>query len=210
MLLETFIQRRARELGRPYRGTQSALAEACSLPFLNGTSIHFTWFLDGPTRRPNAMSMWNGLILVNAEWAARLVLYDDDEVREAFAFTMGHEMTHQAGDYSFFDLRGNGLRFVNWVSEVHADFGGAALAFDGRLEPAVRAIDYKRAGKKKDADSLAHPSWLHRRKYVETGAFDAGLISRIASDCNCRNMVLIDKVNEFYQPIKLEGKGTSG
>ena len=204
MLLRLHILRRSLELKKECKDITGTLNEALKLPYLKDTKVIFTWLLDGFSNRPGAMSVCRGLIAVNAEWAARLVLFDDEEVKEAFMFTMGHEMTHQAGDCSFFGLSGKEKRFVNWVGEVHADFGGAELAFDGKVSKALTAVRYRANQRKSDKDSQAHPSWKRREEYLSYKRFDKELIERIAGDTGCDNGELIGKVSEFYSPIILE------
>lgn len=35
-------------------------------------------------------------------------------------------------------------KFVYWVNEVNADFGGIVKASDGKINPALQAMEYKR------------------------------------------------------------------
>ncbi len=208
MFLWLHIRRRAGHYKKTCADIRSKLLEAKEPEFAKGTKIVFTWLLDGPSCRPNAMSVFPGLIAVNAEWAARLVLVDDDEVRNCFRFTLGHEMTHQAGDFSFWDIAGRDKKFVNWVSEVHADYGGALTACDGSIDDAVRALLYKSKEWKKDKDYLGHPSWHRRADYLRKGCFDRALVCRIAEDAGCKNSALIERVAMFYEPITLGGSGS--
>ena len=54
-----------------------------------------------------------GLILINAEWAARIVLYQKNQnMHDAFKLTVCHEITHQENDFSFFDFFTNGTVVV--------------------------------------------------------------------------------------------------
>lgn len=202
MLLDYYIKKRAIELGLPYTEAEPILREAVKFPFTGNTKIKFSLFLAGNMRQLNAISMWKGLILVSAEWAARLVLDPDEDVRNAFIFTIGHEMTHQKRDYLFLDFPTKDKRFADWVSEVHADYGGALLVFEGRTEPSVQAMEFKKSNAKNNRDSVSHPSWKRRIEYLLRGTFDSNLIRLIAKDTGCNNEKLINALCRFYEPIK--------
>ncbi len=204
MLLRLHIWRRALHYKKKYVNIKQKLQEANDISFVDNTNIIFTWLLSGISKHPNAMSVFPGLIVVNAEWAARLVIFDTEEVRDSYRYTIGHEMTHQSGDYVFWEAFTKDKRFVNWVSEVHADYGGTVHAFAGNIRRAVTAIEYKAKDYKNDRDRQVHPSWLHRKGYLKIGRFDSELIKCIADDVGCRNQVLIDKVSDYYSPIELE------
>ncbi len=204
-LLRLHIWRRALYYKKKYIYSNSILQDSKNIDFADGTRILFSWFLDGISVRPNAMSLFPGIIVVNAEWAARLILFcDSKEVKDAFRYTIGHEMTHQSGDYQFWEAFTKDKRFVNWVSEIHADYGGALFAFEGNLKKALSALDYKAKDYKHDKDHQAHPSWSHRKDYLLSGRFDPDLIKRVAKDVGCNNRVLIDNVSSFYASIELE------
>ena len=204
MLLRLHIWRRALNYKEKCGNIKQRLAEAKDISFVENTKIIFTWVLSGISNHPDAMSVFPGLIAVNAEWAARLVIFDNEEVRDSYRYTIGHEMTHQSGDYVFGEAFTKDKRFVNWVSEVHADYGGVVYAFDGDIRRAIAAIEYKTRDYKKDRDRQAHPSWKHRKEYLRAGRFDSNLIKHIADDVGCRNQVLIDKISNYYSPIELE------
>lgn len=204
MLLLIHIWRRSLDFGRKFDSILPILRDARKLDFIGETKIVFSWFLDGISNHPNAMSVVPGIIAVNAEWAARLVLFNSQEVKDAFRYTIGHEMTHQAGDYNYLEAFTVDKRFVNWVSEVHADYGGAVSAFNGDLNKAISAIDYKARGIKKDNDHQGHPSWKRRQDYLKIGSFDDKMIQQIANDVGCRKRILIENVIKFYKPIVLK------
>lgn len=204
MLLQAHIWRRSKFYKKHYKDASSILKNAKQLNFTQNTKIVFTWILDGASCIPNAMSVFPGLIVVNAEWAARLVLLDDEVVKMAFRFTMGHEMTHQSGDYVFLEAFTKDRKFVNWVNEVHSDYGGAQLAFNGNINNAITSIRYKAKDFKVDQDSQTHPSWKHREEYIKKGMFDDILIKRIAYNAECSNKALIEKVCNHFAPIKLK------
>ena len=203
MLLLLHIWRRALYYRKKCGNIKQRLAEANDLSFVENTKIIFAWVLNGFSVHLDAMSVFPGLIAVNAEWAARLVLFDDEEVRDSYRYTIGHEMTHQSGDYVFWEFLTKDKRFVNWVCEVHADYGGTVYAFDGDIKKAIAAIEYKARDYKKDRDRQVHPSWQHRVEYLKDGRFDAALIKRIAEDVGCRNQILIEKITDYYSTIEL-------
>jgi len=204
MLLRAHIWRRSKLYKKQYCHVGITLKNAKQYDFLKNVKVVFTWLLDGASCIPNAMSLFPGLIAVNAEWAARLVLIGDDEVKRAFRFTMGHEMTHQSGDYMFLEAFTRDRKFVNWVNEVHADYGGAMLAFDGNINDALSAVRYKAKDFLKDKDYQTHPSWKRREDYLKVGAFDIDLIKGIANEVRCSNNALIDKVCKHFEPIVLK------
>lgn len=204
MFLKLHIWRRSHYYRIKYSDIHGLLMKAIDLPFIGNTKIVYSWLLDGWSIYPDAMSVIPGIIAVNAEWAARLVLFDSQDVWNAFRFTIGHEMTHQQGDYSFWEAFTVDKRFVNWIIEIHADYGGTILAFDGALDPALEAIEYKRADYRKDVDRQKHPSWERRKRYLSMRHFDKNLIETVASDCGCNNNNLIRKISEFYEDISLE------
>lgn len=95
-------------------------------------------------------------------------------------------------------------KFVYWVNEVHADFGGIVKAFDGKLNPALRAMEYKRKSKiQEDRDTFTHPSWERRMYFVREFNFDEKLIREIASIVGCKNEQLIQMVSNHFEGIGL-------
>ena len=204
MLLRAHIWRRSKFYKKRYSNVSNVLYSAKHLDFVKDSKIVFTWILDGVSCVPNAMSVFPGLIAVNAEWAARLVLLDDDVVKKAFRFTMGHEMTHQSGDYMFLEAFTKDRKFVNWVNEVRADYGGAKLAFAGNVNEALSAVRYKAQDYLEDKDHQTHPSWKRREEYLNVRLFDNALINRIADDAGCSNKALIEKVCNHFEPIILK------
>ena len=78
----------------------------------------FSWLWDGGGKVPNASATIPGIIFINAEWAARIVLFPDNEdMHNAFRLTMGHEFTHQENDYFFLEPFTKNEKFVYWVNE---------------------------------------------------------------------------------------------
>ncbi len=203
MFVLLHIWKKSHDVKKKIPDIKCTLKDALNMSFLGDVKVFFTVLFTGFSGKPNAMSLLRGIIIVNAEWAARLVLFDDEEVKRAFRFTMGHEMTHQSGDYTFLEAFTKDRRFVNWVNEVHADYGGAQLAFDGNINNALLSVRYKKQDFQVDKDSQTHPSWRHREGYLKAGVFDMDLIKRIAGDAGCDNKALIDKVCNYFVPIKL-------
>lgn len=204
MLLRLHIWRRALYYKKKCGNINQRLLEANKISFVKNTKIVFVWMLSGFSIHPDAMSVFPGLIAVNAEWAARLVLLDREEIRDSYIYTIGHEMTHQSGDYVFWEAFTKDKRFVNWVAEVHADYGGAVYAFEGDVQRAIASIEYKAIDNKKDRDRQAHPSWRHREEYLKVKTFDRKLIQRIAKDTGCINEELINSVSKYYNTIVLK------
>lgn len=168
--------------------------------------IIFSWLWDCGGRVPNASATIPGIIFVNAEWAARIVLFpEDSEMHSAFRLTMGHEFTHQENDYFFLEPLTKNEKFVYWVNEVHADFGGVVKAFDGNVELGLRAMEYKKKSKiREDKDSFTHPSWERRKNFIKTCSFDKKLIREIASIVGCKNESLINRVSSHFEKIVLQ------
>ena len=149
----------------------------------------YSWFWSAGVHVPNASATVPGLILINAEWASRLVLNQDNpHMHDAFALTIGHEITHQEKDFYYLDLFSADGKFINWVDEVHADFGGGQKGLDS-----------------KDKDTRSHPSWNRRIDYILHYDFNEELIDKIAFDCGCNNNKVITAVKNFFDVIELRG-----
>lgn len=167
--------------------------------------IRYAWFWSAGTHVPNASATIPGIILVNAEWAVKIILENDNPImHDAFSMTINHEITHHENDYSFFDLFTPDGQFVNWINEVHADYGGILKAFDGLSEQALSAMQYKLACKKRpDKDTRSHPSWKRRMDYIVKYDFNEKLIEQIAIDCGCTNEKLINAIRIHFEDIVL-------
>lgn len=106
--------------------------------------IRYFWFLSAGIHVPNASATIPGLILISAEWASRIVLNQDNpHMHDAFALMICHEITHQEKDFYYFDLFSVDGKFVNWVDEVHADFGGVQKGLGSDRTRASFAMKYK-------------------------------------------------------------------
>jgi len=169
--------------------------------------IRYAWFWSAGVHTPNASATIPGLILINAEWAARIIIDNDNpSMHDAFAMTVNHEITHQENDYFYIDLLSPDGRFINWVNEVHADYGGIHKAFNGDYKRAISAMKYKVSCKKReDKNSRSHPSWEQRMKYVQFQAFNDELIDAIAKECRCTNDNLIKSVKDHFDEVILRG-----
>lgn len=166
---------------------------------LNDNKIIFSWLLDFGRKTLNATAFFPGYIILNAQWAAHLVLYDSEMVNNAFRQTIGHELTHKENDYAFWEYFTKEKKFINWINEVHADFGSAEKTLDYSRDKLRQSLEYKRRAKRdKDKDSFTHPSWQTRCKYVEHYDFNEKLIKRVAKDTGCDNTGLIENVCRHY------------
>lgn len=169
--------------------------------------IIFTLWKDGFSLLLNAKAVPPNYILVSPEWATKLLLYNNEATQNAFLITLGHEITHNEGDFPDINYQKNDKRFINWVNEVHADFGGAEKMGSSNRNKLIASIVYKRSFKKKkkwNKDYSTHPSWNKREEYVTNYNFDEILIKKIATEAGCMNQTLIDKVIDYYKPIILE------
>lgn len=184
---------------------EDILEDAISTYKYSAKKIVFSWFMDGGRKVPNASATIPGIIVINAEWATRLVLYPNDEkMKAAFQLTMGHEFTHQENDYFFLEPFTKEEKFVYWVNEVHADFGGIVKVFEGSVEKGLRAMEYKKRYKNhKDKDSFTHPSWERRMNFIKEYDFNVNLIREIAGIVGCRNEKLIRRVEKHFDEIIL-------
>lgn len=169
--------------------------------------LKYAWFWSAGVHVPNASATIPGLILINAEWASRIVLdQDNPHMHDAFVLTICHEMTHQERDFYYFDLFSTDGKFVYWVDEVHADFGGIIKGLEGSRVRAKNAMNYKLSCKRSfDKDKRSHPSWNRRMEYVSNYDFDEKLIEQIASDCGCNNTKLISAIKNYFDKIELRG-----
>ncbi len=171
-----------------------------------GKVIKYNWFWSAGGNVPNASATIPGIILLNAEWAYRVVIdSDNSKMHNALDMTIGHELTHQENDFCYFGMNKKDLKFVNWINEVHADFGGTQKAFNGKRSYVKDAIDYKlRCKEEKDKDTWSHPSWFKRLNYLLNYNFDEKLINEIAVDVGCENDILIEAISKHFDKIVLE------
>ena len=174
-----------------------------NLNILNENRLVYSWAYDSGSKVINATALLHKIILVNAEWAARLALIEDQDTKDAFMITIGHELTHKEKD--FFSFRYIlSYKFISWVNEVHADFGAAEKMADSSRNKLILSMKYKLSLKQTDNDSPTHPSWEKRLDYVSNYDFDETLIRKIAEDTGCQNEILINKIISYYKPIMLK------
>ncbi len=207
-LIEAHVLRKAKKTGRPLPDNWKHLIDreiAAYRP--DGIKILFLWMWDCGGHVPNASATVPGLILLNAEWAAAIALYGDDRMmHDAFKLTIGHELTHQEGDYFFLEPFSKQGRFVYWVNEVHADFGGILRAFDGDAAQGAEAMQFKKnCVGQNDKDAYIHPAWERRMDFIKRYDFGEELIYVIADLTGCHNRELVDCICKHYKGIKLHG-----
>lgn len=176
--------------------------------FKKQSIIIFSLWKDGFSTILNAKAIDPNYILVSPEWATRLILFDNADTHNAFLITLGHEMTHNEGDFPETHTHFNDKKFIKWVNEVHADFGAAHKMTSSSRQKLLDSIEYKLSLKKQDNDSTTHPSWERRKGYVENYDFDNKLIKKIALDTDCTNSTLINDICNHYKineaPINLK------
>lgn len=163
-----------------------------------------------PKSALDATSLISNTIVLNVAWATQIILHDNNDTKNAFLITIGHELTHKEPEYPCYNLFGSERKFSHWVQEVHADFSGTLKLGNSKRKNLVESCEYKKEYKEsignKDKDSSSHPSWKKRIEYAKHYNFNTELIKQIALDVNCKNQKLIDKVCDFYDEIILDGK----
>lgn len=144
-------------------------------------------------------------IIFNAEWAARIVLFDNDETMNAFKATVGHELTHKEPELSVMDKSYCAHIFKMRVNEVHADFGAIPKMLNNSRDLAIKACKYKKLLKKSEVSKKlsGHPSWGQRLAYISDFDFNSELIYRIAKDMDFDNFAVINQAANFYKDIIL-------
>lgn len=105
-----------------------------SLPAFKNIKIIFSAYFFSPLTL-GANSQFKNKIYVSSEWAVLLLKNDNEEIKNAFLFTLGHELTHKDKSFPTNKYRKKDLKFINWVNEVYCDFGAAK-----KLEIIVRKI----------------------------------------------------------------------
>lgn len=171
--------------------------------FLNGIQVRFSWLYNNK-KFLCANAFYGKYILLNPEWATMLILYNDTKIKNAFNITIGHELTHREKELRGIRFCKDKRKFVRWVNEVHADFGGAQKMADSSREKLLASIKYKSDLHTNSTDNEAHPSWKRRKCYVENYDFEPQLVRKIASDIGYNNQVFIEEVCNFYPNIKLQ------
>lgn len=207
ILTHIHIRRRSKDLGRKipknWKNILKKYKEAANKKYAK-IYICFSWLKDTGMKVLDANGTIYHTVMFNSEWAARIVLYNNEETLNAFLVTFGHEVTHKEHEILPLQLEKSERQFVSRVNEVRADFGGAFKMANKSRTALLRAIDYKRSLKKVDREDFAHPSWEKRRYYAANFDFDEKLIRQIARDIHCTNEKLIKKVIDRYDVMKLK------
>ena len=58
-------------------------------------------------------------------------------------------------------------KFLWWVDEVHADYGGIDLLLNGNIKQGLNALEYKKECKDPKDKNIEHPTWEKRIEYVK-------------------------------------------
>lgn len=172
------------------------------LPQLKGCKILYDYIFLGFSSLSASSSIYH-LIVVSAKWIENVVIYDDEKITNAFILTLGHELAHKDGDFIGICFNSNDRKFIHWVTEVHHDFAAAKKMVYSSRAKLLESITYKISVKPNNKDTISHPSWFHRKEYVENYDFNEVLISLIADKTKCKNKNLIKKVIKHYTPITL-------
>ena len=158
----------------------------------------------------NANAGWKKCrtIIVTPEWAAQLVLNDSFEVRNAFAITIGHELTHKKKEPFVIQCTRKRTQFFAYVREVHADFGAAQMMCNSSRDALLCSMHFKKKFKEdtvglKDKDRFTHPSWKSRIFYVSEFNFGEALVRQIANDLKYRNKKTIAYMANYFDQIEL-------
>lgn len=206
-LVDLYIRRKAkrehRSLPNDYKCILYRFAEKYST---DNIKVHYLWFWDAGGRFPNASATIPGVILLNPVWASLLVEKNNDEtIVDVLKMTIGHELTHQENDYFYFEPFSKAQKFVNWINEIHADYGGIIKAFDGDVNRGIKALEFKKKCKgSKDKDGRTHPAWKRRIEYIRKYDFNADIINNVAEITGCKNHRLIDIICDHYDNIELK------
>lgn len=201
LLLNLYIKRRSHKLGGSIPSDYKEILRNYS-GLTSEYNVCFSFIKDGFCKTLNASSAIPGMIIFNYEWATHLIL-DKKGASDAFKVTIGHEISHQKKWFSTSKLSGVRKRFACWANEVYADFGSSLVVDGVDKDTIITALNYKRSEKKKDLDSNTHPSWARRIEYVTKHDFNQELIKMIASDAQCDDKELINKVTNFFPEIIL-------
>ena len=185
------------------RNIKTVLGKHSKYPQLDKKIVLFSWAMDMGSNKLNASASIPGLIVINAAWAAQLVMYSDIETERAYLITIGHEIMHQTKEFRYFTPFKSEIKFISWINEVRANYGAASIMFSGNRSILLNALYYKLNANGECGDTLLHPSWEKRIKYTREYNFDKELICKIAIDSGCTNQKLINKICDYYKPIIL-------
>lgn len=202
------ILKRAKELNASIpQNYLESLKSVESINIQNGYKVRFSFFKDDFQKVLSASAIFKNYILLSPEWAAIYTLYNNDDTKNAIRITIGHELTHKIKDFSKLVVFGKDKIFINWVNEIHADFGGAEKMANSSRLALIKSYDYKINYKinqhKKDIDKSSNPSFKTRKYYVENYNFNKKLIKKVALNTGCLNDQLINQIISYYDEIIL-------
>ena len=211
ILISNKINRRYRKKVISYKDIDHQLNQLTSSIYdeynLKHVPIVFSWLIDSGSNFPTAFLLRNNQICLNSEWAFLLISEKTNLVKRSFLASIGHELTHTKVDYVCRKSCITCRKFVNWVNEIHADFGAAEYALSSKRYLLLESFNFKRVLKlkacKKDRASFSHPSWEYRILCISQYNFDHFLIRKIANDCKCCDNNLIEDITNYYSEIKL-------
>lgn len=179
------------------------------------------------------------IVNVNTDWAYYVCINDCPDTEIAFLMTIGHELGHKKKDLvprklskSISNIAESEKIFIRWVREVYCDFYGLKKIHNGDInkfdistnikiayiknELQLKGCSEEICNRAADKDTMNHPSWNKRKKYIYHRKFNEELLHHIAGDvieftkCDIeqnRQKELISAIWEFYdkQPIELHG-----
>lgn len=205
-VVDLYVRRKAKKEHRSLpENYKFILREFAEKYCTNKVKVHYLWFWDAGGRFPNASATIPGVILMNSVWASLLVeKYNDETIVDAFKMTIGHELTHLEHEFFYLEPFSKTQKFVDWINEVHADYGGIIKAFDGDVYRGVRALEFKEKFKcGRDNDGRSHPSWKRRIEFIKKFDFNANTIREVAGIVGCNNQKIINLICEYYDDIEL-------
>ena len=148
-------------------------------------------------------------IAATPEWAAKLIICDNEETRDAFIITLGHEMAHKEKELCVFKYGLRYWRLIKFLNEIRADFRGAELMAGSNRQALITSCLYKRKYKEEefgeeDNGNPFHPSWTNRLKYATYYDFNETLILDVAKDLKLNKKHLgdrffVDKIAKEYK-----------
>ncbi len=171
--------------------------------------IIFSWLQSNWYPEIHASAVIPGFIMFNAEWAARIALFDNKETMNAFRITVGHELMHKKDELSYGRYVGKKRHLLGQVNEVRADFGGAVTMANSSREALVNALSYKKNLQDRDVGDSVHPPWSERIYYAKNYDFGEELIRCIAKKLGFDNNVeedenFVNMIIDYYAEIKLQ------
>lgn len=208
---EKYIKKKAKEEGIKLPDNY----ESCLQKYYDITEKygHKLVFRAGRGLNPNNLNASAGFgnmsIIATPEFAYQLITHYSNKLNNKFLITLGHEFTHKDGKdiFSFnpiYIFINNGFKFVNWVNEVHADYGAAKKMIDYNRYKLIESFEYKLKHKKEDVEDCSHPSNHRRLEYAINYNFDENLIRKIAEDTGMTNQKLLTYTMNHFEKIILK------